>query len=178
MAQAKGLKDKVQFKLGDFADTGLKTGSYTVVIGVESIVHAEDKGAVIKEAYRLLKPGGRLVICEYMLENAKMNKLDTSLIQQWLDGWSMPSLLTTEQYKQAAKKAGFTDVKFTDWTEPVRPSFNRLNKFIKILVPIRKPLRALRIVNDGQIANLAAANAQMKSLEQNLWRYKVMVATK
>jgi tocopherol O-methyltransferase len=174
----KQLSDKVKIIIGDYADTGLDSNSFTVVIGLESIVHAEDKLTVVREAYRLLKPGGRLVVCEYMLTNDRMSMFDTNLIKEWLDGWSMPSLLSQKQYEDIAKRAKFKKIIFKDWTEQTRPSFDRLNKFIKILMPLHKPLRAFHIVNKGQIENLKASNAQMKSLEKGLWRYKVMVATK
>lgn len=173
-----GLDSKVRIFKGDFANTGRKNGTYDVFLGLESIVHAEDKVAVLKEAYRLLRQGGRLVICEYMLRNSAMKAPDAELIQRWLDGWAMPSLLSDYEYRKAVKDAGFKTITFYDWTEQAKPSFHRLDRFIKKLMPVRKILRALRIVNYGQIANLEASNAQMRSLERGLWRYKALVATK
>jgi tocopherol O-methyltransferase len=67
LAAQRGLQALADFQLADYADTKLKADSFTVVWGLESVVHAADKQAVIQEAYRLLQPGGRLVIAEYML---------------------------------------------------------------------------------------------------------------
>lgn len=174
----KQLEDKVNFVLGDYQHTGLDAGSYTFVLGLESIVHATDKQAVVNEAFRLLKPGGRMAICEYMLVSEDLQSDEKRLIQQWLDGWSMPSILSDDQYEKIATNAGFENVAFHDWTDSVRPSFARLDKYIKLLMPVNKLLRRLRMVNDRQITNLLGSNAQMRALEMDLWRYKVMVAEK
>ncbi|MEK7153018.1 MAG: methyltransferase domain-containing protein [Patescibacteria group bacterium] len=178
LARQRRLEKLVSFHVADYAETKLKQGSFTLVWGLESIVHAEDKQAVIKEAFRLLKPGGRLIISEYILAKAAFNPREQAALDRWLKGWAMPSLMTEEQYRTMARKAGFTQVAVEDWTEQVRPSLMRLNRLIKLLRPIAPLLHRLRVVNKVQLGNLAASEAQMKLLAKGLWRYKVIVAKK
>lgn len=72
---------------GDYASTDLPEGSFTVIWGLESIVHCENKQDFIKEAYRLLKPGGRIIIAEYLLrEEPPLSKRELKKLQPWLDG--------------------------------------------------------------------------------------------
>lgn len=65
-AKKYGVSDKVSFREEDYAHTSFSNGSFNVVWGLESIVHAESKKDFIHEAHRLLKKGGRILISEYM----------------------------------------------------------------------------------------------------------------
>lgn len=178
LAEQRGLQKLVSFKQADYADTTIKKDSFTVVWGLESIVHAEDKQAVISEAFRLLKHGGKLVISEYLVAKNSLEPSEEAQLSRWLKGWAMPSLLTEKEYRSLAIRAGFTDVTVHDWTEQVRPSLKRLNKFVKIFKPVAPILRALGLVNEGQLGNLSASESQMYLLANDVWRYKVIVAKK
>ena len=68
-ARELGLADLVQFALSDFRRTGLRSASFDAVWALESVVHANDKAEFVAEASRLLKPGGRLAIAEYLLRD-------------------------------------------------------------------------------------------------------------
>ena len=178
LAKRRGLEQLVDFKLVDFTNTKLPAASFTVVWGLESIVHAKDKQAFIREAYRLLKPGGRLLVAEYLLVKDALQSEDQNLLDRWLKGWAMPSLLTEAQYKQLTQKTGFVGITIHDWTKQVAPSLTRLNRFVRIFRPVAPLLHTLGLVNEGQLGNLAACEAQMELLAKGQWRYKVIVAKK
>lgn len=63
MASFLGL-DNCRFTIADAADTGLASASASVVVTRLVLVHHPDVRAVLKEARRLLAPGGRLIISE------------------------------------------------------------------------------------------------------------------
>ena len=63
--EKEGLTDKVQFQVADYCHTPFEDASFDVVWAVESQCHADNKLDFYKEAYRLLKPGGHLVVADY-----------------------------------------------------------------------------------------------------------------
>ncbi len=184
IAQAKlstkrlGLQKLAHFLVADYAKTHLKSRSFTVVWALESILHAEDRQAVLKEAFRLLKPGGRLVIVEYVLEREATTPSERAELDRWLTGWAMPSLLTEKQYKSLVAKAGFVDFAAYDWTEHVQPSFDRLAKLVRLFNTLAPLLKMLGFTNKWRMGNLTASEAQLSLLAKNFWRYKVLVAKK
>lgn len=174
----RGVQDKVHFQVADFADTGLEGSSFSIVWGLESFVHAQNKQDVINEAFRLLRPGGRLIIAEYLLKDEPLSANERDLLLTWEKGWAMPSLHARKDFEKMLKQAGFVTTEIDDWTEAMKPSFVRLTKIGKRFRPAVSTLKLAKIVNIHEMNNLAATEAQMELLDKKCWRYKVVLAVK
>lgn len=62
-ARKAGLKN-LEFRLGDLQDPPLETGSVDLVILSQALHHAEDPPRAVRSAYRILKPGGQVMILD------------------------------------------------------------------------------------------------------------------
>ena len=61
-AEALGLAATSRFTVGTFAATGLDDASADGVMSVDALQYAPDKRAALREAARILRPGGRFVV--------------------------------------------------------------------------------------------------------------------
>ncbi len=82
--------------------------SFDAALAALSLHHWKDKPQGIREAYRVLKPGGRLVIGDPLLENRMGNRFLGKLAQA-LDSGSFTDKKTLTGY---LNDAGFTSVRF------------------------------------------------------------------
>ncbi len=94
----------VHFKSAYIEDTGLPDASSDVVITNGVINLAADKAAVFAEAFRILKPGGKLAISDIVSEKALPGNItcDATLWAACIGG-----ALQETSYTQAIEAAGF-----------------------------------------------------------------------
>jgi len=99
---------------GDYQDTVLPRAQYHGVYALESSCHAKgaDKKALIQEAYRLLRPGGRFVVADGFLTSARfVTGLQRRLYQRLCECWVIEELGQLDLFVSAMHDAGFVDVK-------------------------------------------------------------------
>jgi SAM-dependent methyltransferase len=97
------------FLKGTIESIPLPDASIDVVISNCVINLAEDKGAVIREAYRVLRPGGRLAVADMV----ELEALDPN-VKSSLDQWTgcISGTIPLEHYRSELLSAGFEDVEF------------------------------------------------------------------
>ena len=97
------------FLKGTIESVPLPDESVDVVISNCVINLAEDKGAVIKEAFRLLKPGGRFAVADMVELDPLAPELKKSL-----DHWAgcISGTIPIDAYRAALTAAGFVDEDF------------------------------------------------------------------
>jgi tocopherol O-methyltransferase len=178
IAQARGLLGQVAFERADYTATPFPDGSFDVVWAIESVCHAVHKAAFYREAARLLRPGGRVVVAEFLRTVRPLDKAGERLLHEWLDGWAMPDLDTGDEHQRALVAAGFGRAKIEDVTAHIRPSARRLHRMARWAYPAAVLLRQLGIRSAVQHGNVIAALRQYQVLEQGGWWYGIVSATK
>jgi tocopherol O-methyltransferase len=178
IAARRGLVDKVRFERADFTCTPFPIGSFDVVWAVESLCHAEAKGRFYREAARLLRPGGRLVIAEFIRTTRSLSQQAERVMREWLDGWAIPDLDTEREHVDAAAAAGFSNISLRDCTIFTRPSLARLYRMAALAEPLNEVLHLLGVRNRAQHRNVIASIRQYQALETDSWFYGVLSATK
>jgi len=105
-AEKLGVKN-VEFRTGDIEDMPIEDESIDVVISNCVINLAPDKNKVFKESYRVLKPGGRMIISDIVTEGELPKK-----VRDDVEAWAgcIAGALPEKEYIQSIKRAGFVDV--------------------------------------------------------------------
>ena len=97
------------FLKGTIENVPLPDASVDVVISNCVINLAEDKGAVIREAFRVLRPGGRFAVADMV----ELEPLSPTLKKR-LDSWAgcVSGTIPIDQYRAALVGAGFEEPEF------------------------------------------------------------------
>lgn len=176
-AKQKGVNELVNFEVMNYSATNFADESFDVVWGCESICYADDKNAFIKEAYRLLKPGGRLVMADGMVTAFENNK--HPVIRDWLNGWQVNYLETPERFLKYIYEAGFINGSFADITNYTQHSSRRLN-YLFYAATLYEWWRRItfRKTIDIKKKNIIACRKQYLGMKKKLWIYGLITAVK
>ena len=111
------------FLRGSIDNVPLADASVDVVISNCVINLAEDKAAVIREAYRILRPGGRFAVAD-MVELEAL----APAIKKELDTWAgcISGTIPIDEYRAALVAAGFAEPEFEVHATQVLPGAGKV----------------------------------------------------
>jgi SAM-dependent methyltransferase len=105
---AKAGYRNVRFRVGEIEGLPVQDGSVDVVISNCVINHSPDKVATFREALRVLKPGGRMLVSDLMVEPGIPEAVLQTVPKIWAD-WLVVAL-GKQDYLSAIEQAGFSAV--------------------------------------------------------------------
>ena len=104
--------------------------SVDVVYGFETVVHCSDKEKVFREMFRILKPGGVMVIYDYDLAD-RYETYDwyaQTVIALLSKGAACAMIESVEEWNSHFTNSGFTLESITDYTQEILPDLKHLEK--------------------------------------------------
>ncbi len=107
----KGKYDNVEFRLGEIENLPVADSTVDVVISNCVINLSTDKKRVFQEAFRTLKPGGRLMVSDIVLSK-KLPEIIKRNVQAYVGCISGAEM--KGKYLQMIEDAGFKEVKITE----------------------------------------------------------------
>jgi len=110
--QRKAGANNVEFLKGTIEAIPLPDQSVDVIISNCVINLSEDKDAVLREAFRVLKPGGRFAVSDVVIRGAVPSEIRRSM-ELWVG--CVAGALEEEEYAAKLKGAGFESVEVEPW---------------------------------------------------------------
>jgi SAM-dependent methyltransferase len=138
LARANAIKmgvGNVEFRLGEMEHMPVENGSVDVVISNCVINLSPDKDAVFREAFRVLRPGGRLCVSDIVT----LGELPPD-VKESMEKWAgcVAGALEKDDYLDRIRAAGFEEVS-AGATEGWTPRSGAEGKLLSIKVRALKP---------------------------------------
>lgn len=174
-AKSHNVSHLATFSEEDYHQTSFANESFDVVWAVESVCHSFDKAAFYKEAYRLLKPKGRLILADYTEEMDVPNE-DKTEFRTWLDCWSIesiPSVADLERYL-----APFSSFNIENITNCILPSAKYMHRMHYVGAIPHRIYDLIYSVSEQSEKNFQSAKYQYLALKKQAWQYHIITAVK
>lgn len=178
LARKYKVGDKTEFLVRDYCNTGFPNSTFDLVWAIESVCHAEDKSNFLKEAIRILKPGGKLIVADGFQKKLSLTVEEQDIMHKWLSGWAVPNLATVNGFKDSMRKVGFKKIESEDVVKNILPFSRWLYKGGMLAYPLAKLLEWLKIRSKEGTGNVVAAIWQYHAINKNLATYEIFLGTK
>lgn len=170
------LKENVDFRLEDYSHTTFPNSTFDLIWAIESITSSQDKAQFAKEAFRLLKTGGKLIIADYF--STERNTDTFNWLSKWQQCWSMAPFLNEADYAEIFEGNGFILSLNENITKNIFPSAKRMYR--SYLMGALPSILYNSFHNTSRFAktHYKSGKYQYKALKAGLWEYRVMLFEK
>lgn len=167
----------IDFFQEDYTNTRFPSASFDVIWAIESVCYAQNKANFLNEAYRLLKPGGRIIVADFF-KAPDLEGKDKQLIEKMAYGWAVSDFATIENFKVHAEKTGFAKIAIEDATIPITPSARKLYMYSFPGMLLSKLYAVFYNPTELSKKHARTIYLQYKGLKKGLWKYQIFQAIK
>lgn len=127
----RGLTDRIDLRVGSATDLTMEPASFDRVVALECAFHFNTRETFFHEAYRVLRPGGRIALTDIILGPQPQSPLkQLSHRLTWASscrGWVIPekNVYGQKTYAEKLTAAGFRNVRIESLWEKVYPPLHR-----------------------------------------------------
>jgi len=133
------------YLLQDWLANELPADAFDAVVSIECISHVPDKPRFFDEAVRVLRPGGRLVVCAWLAPEAPSRWQVHYVLEPICHEGRLPSLAGASEYRVMIAEAGLVLDAFEDLSRQVRRTWTVcVQRILHRLLTDRRYTRFLR----------------------------------
>jgi tocopherol O-methyltransferase len=121
------LDARTQFQVTDAQATPFADNSFDLVWSLESGEHMPDKTKFMQECYRVLKPGGTLIMvtwCHRPIENSPLTADEQKHLEDIYRVYCLPYVISLPEYEAIARQLSLQNLRTADWSQAVAPFWN------------------------------------------------------
>lgn len=172
------LEDRTRFLVRNVLDSELEDASFDVVWAIESACYLQHSDDFVRTAYRLLRPGGRLVVADGFLLRAPRTAQEGRWLDDFAEGLVLPGLTPIQSFGERLSRWGFDEVRSWDKTVAIWPSAARLYRRCRAGVLLARLGERFGLTPPLLTKNNRAGVAQYKLIECGIAGYAVFCATR
>jgi tocopherol O-methyltransferase len=177
-ARSAGLTDKTDFRVANALELPFADNSFDLVWSLESGEHMPDKTKFLQECYRVLKPGGKLILATWCHRPTSatnpLSAYDRQDLAEIYRVYCLPYVLSLPEYVEIVDRSGFKDIRSEDWSTAVEPFWDL------VILSAISPRSIIGLVRSGWQTIEAAMSLRLMSngYRSGLVRFGVVFAIK
>jgi len=125
LTEAAGLSSRIEVVDGSYDAMPFGDASFDIAWSQDAILHAPDRGAVLDEVARVLKPGGLFAFHDPMQADGLT---DTTALQPIYDRIHLPDLASIGFYRDGLTARGFSEVETEVLTHQLGSHYRRVRE--------------------------------------------------
>jgi len=174
-----GIDNRVRFEVANALAMPFADDTFDLVWSLESGEHMPDKTKFLAECYRVLKPGGKMILATWCHRETNSLAGDLTVdeiahLKEIYRVYCLPYVISLGDYRQIALECGFNKLKSDDWSIAVAPFWDVV--IDSAITP--KAITGMLLAGWKTIQGALSLNLMSRGYERGLIRFGLICATK
>ena len=123
------LDSRVRFEVANALEMPFADHSFDLLWSLESGEHMPDKAKFLQECYRVLKPGGKMILATWCHRETdslagELTESEVAHLKEIYRVYCLPYVISLSEYRAIATECGFKNLTSDDWSIAVEPFWN------------------------------------------------------